>query len=253
MRARGLIVAAAASALLLGVAACAVPATGPSTPAQPSAPVAPPTGSAAEPAAMTPAPTATRDAAAAAGSDALADWQSVETADGRFRWRIPPDWSVVDESFEAEDGLGHVNAITVVSDTGQRLAYFGSAHYGDRGGACAAWDGDGTTSVPAQLHFDAPALAGEGRVVAYTREYAAGAFDFFAGYTLDDVESDRAPCLRYSDVPVDEAGLQVSFGTTFDPALWDVPSFADGAAYAETQELDDLIAMFRSLEVLPRR
>lgn len=228
--------AVAAIALLLSLSACA------STTAEP-----PSTAPASPPAQSTEAPA---EGDAPAESDPLAGWQSIETADGRFRWRIPADWSIVDESFEAKDDLGHVNAITVVSDRGQELAYFGSAFYGDRGGACHDWDGDGTTMVPARVHFDDPTvLDGEGRVVAYTSERAPGSFDFYAGYTLDQIEPDRVPCLRYSDVPVSEDRLQVSFGTTWDPALWEVPSIEEGEAYAETEEFDELIAMFRSLEV----
>ncbi|SFS03912.1 hypothetical protein SAMN04487783_0802 [Agrococcus baldri] len=234
----------AAAAMVLALGACAAPT------AEPSAPTATTVASAAAGPAS-PAPTATAEPTAS--DDPMAGWQAVETSDGLFRWRIPVDWSVVDESFEAEDDLGHVNAITVVSDIGQELAYFGSAYYGDRGGACDDWDGDGTTMVPGQLHADAMALGGDGRVVAYTAQRVEDRFDFVAGFTMDDVEDDRVPCLGYFDVPVPDDHPFTSFSTTHDRALWEVASFAQGAAYAETEEFDELFAMFRSLELLQER
>lgn len=242
---------APALVLLLALTGCAGGASGePSEAPTVSTSQAPSAEAMADAGSATSAPPETAGAPDA-GDEALAGWRTIATSDGIFRWRIPADWSVVDESFEAEDGLGHVNSFTVVSDIGQELAFFGSAYYGDRGGACDDWDGDGTIMVPAQLHFDDPtALRGAGRVVAYTSERQPGVFDFYAGYTLDEVEADRVPCLRYSDVPVDDERLHASFGTTFDPTLWNVPSFEQGAAYAETEEFRELIEMFRSLEVL---
>ena len=131
------VVAAALAALVL--AGCAAP----SEPAEPSSEAPAPTTTTAAPA---PEPTET--------ADPRAGWRTIETQDGLFRWQIPADWTVVDESREADDDLGWVNQVTVVSELGQDLAFFGSAFHGDRGGACDDWDGDGSTTVPTEVHAE---------------------------------------------------------------------------------------------------
>ncbi|MCR8670050.1 hypothetical protein [Agrococcus sp. HG114] len=215
---------------------------------------------------QTPAPAPAHSSSAGAAptsqgmpsADPTEGWHVVETADGLFRWRVPADWTVVDASFEAEDGLGHVNDVTIVSDIGQELARFGSAYYGDRGGTCA---GDEDGMVPALVHLDETvALGGRqlssargpaeaGRIVALTSQFEGDRAQFFAGFTQDEVEADRVSCLIYGDVPVPEGYPQTSFRTTWDLALWEVDSFEQGAAYAETEEFRELMDVFRSLEL----
>lgn len=218
------------------------------------------------PSEMAPAPTAapSRSSSGAptaqpsASADPTADWQVVETTDGLYRWRIPADWTVVDESFEAEDDLGHVNDVTIVSDIGQRLAHFGSAYYGDRGGACTGVE-DGM--VPALVHLDetvplgpgplasARGPADAGRIVAFTSQYGDARPTFFAGFTQDLVEADRVSCHVYADVPVPEGYPETQFGTTRLEALWELDSLEQGAAYTETEEFSELMDVFRSLEL----
>jgi len=206
-------------------------------------------------------PTAPESPTPSSTVDPLADWQVVETQDGLYRWRIPADWTAVDESFEAEDGLGWVNQVTIVSELDQELAEFGSAYYGDRGGACEDWDGDGATTVPTEVHLEESVRLGdaplssvrgpvdEGRIVAFTSQSDPDTFEFYAGYSQDAFEDGKAQCLRYSDVPVPEDYPDTAFGTTADRALWQVDSFEQGTAYTETQEYAELIDMFRSLEL----
>jgi hypothetical protein len=239
-------IAAAVAALLLltGCAGAAEPAPSEAPATRTSAP---PPSDPAEPAEEP-----------SASADPTAGWQVVETTDGLYRWRIPADWTVVDESFEAEDDLGHVNDLTIVSEIGQELARFGSAYYGDRGGACTGVP-DGM--IPALVHLeetvplgDAPLSSARGpaeagRIVAFTARYGDQRPQFFAGFTQDRVEADRVSCLRYADVPVPEGYPETSFGTTWDAALWEVDSFEQGAAYAETEEFRELMDVFRSLEL----
>ncbi|GAA3594163.1 hypothetical protein GCM10010968_04260 [Agrococcus terreus] len=242
------VVAAALAALLL--AGCAAP----SAPAEPSGEAPAPTATSAAPA---PQPTET--------ADPRAGWRTIETQDGLFRWQIPADWTVVDESFEAEDDLGWVNQLTVVSELGQDLAFFGSASYGDRGGICASPDDPGLVDaegfVPALVHDDELVELGEGllgmdlepvegaRLVAHTRTSDDESFVFYAGFTMYPMREDAVPCLQYSDVAVPDGYPQTSFGTTHAPALWQVESYEQGEAYTETEEYSELMDMFRSLEL----
>lgn len=213
-------------------------------------------------ASTTPSPSPTPDATAAPSSAPTDGWQEVATTDGLFRWRIPADWTARDASFEAEDGLGHVNHVTIVSDLEQELAVFGSAFYGDRGGACDDWDGDGTFFVPASIHLEETVPLGdgligfdgepeaEGRIVAFTSRPTAEDAWFIAGYSLDPFEGGQVPCIPYNDVPVPEGYPDASFGTTRDESLWRVDSLEQGQAYAQTEEYEELMDMFRSLEIV---
>lgn len=235
----------------LALVGCAGPAAEePDAPATPSASPEPEAT-----AAPTPTPT----------EDPTAGWQTIETEDGLFRWRIPADWSVVDESAEAPDDLGWTNQITVVSDRGQELAYFGSAYFGDRGGACgSALQGSMTDAegfVPAVVHDDEQVALGDdlvdlegepvdaARLVAHTAHPTSDRYAFFAGYTVYPMRDDAVPCLQYSDVAVPEDYPYTSFGTSAAPELWDVDSFEQGTAYTETEEYEELMTMFRSLEL----
>jgi hypothetical protein len=155
-----------------------------------------------------------------------------------------------------------VNHVTVVSDLGQALAVFGSAHFGDRGGACHDWDGDGTFYVPGSIHLEETVTLGEGlvgfdgesvdeaRIVAFTTRPTAEDTWFVAGYSLDPFEGGQVPCLTHSDVPVPEGYPAASFGTTGDEALWRVDSLEQGEAYTETEEYAQLMDVFRSLEIV---
>lgn len=242
-----LVAVALAALMLVGCAA-------PSAPAEPSGAAPAPTASTAAP---EPQPTET--------PDPRAGWRSIETQDGLFRWQIPADWTVVDESFEAEDGLGWANRLTVTSELGQDLAFFGSASYGDRGGICASADAplvDAEGFVPALIHDDELIDLGEGllgmdlepvegaRLVAHTSTSDDEAFTFYAGYTQHPMREDAVPCLQYADVAVPDDYPHTSFGTTYSiRSLWDVDSFEQGAAYTETEEYRELMEMFRSLEL----
>lgn len=241
-----------AAALLL--AGCSSAAEAPTAPASTSASMS-----------ATPVPTATAEPEPSPTPtvDATADWQRIETEDGLFRWRIPADWSIVDESGESELDGRWMNRMDISNADGEVLAFF-SSHYtgGDRGGVCDDWDGDGTGYVPAVVHLDEAVQTAEGpltsfvgpveegRLVAFSSQQTADTAWFFAGHSLSDVREDSVPCLTYSDVPTPEGYPSTGFGTTGDPERWRMASLEEGIAYAATDEYDQLIEMFRSLELL---
>ena len=147
--------------------------------------------------------------------------------------------------------------MTIVSDLEQELAVFGSAFYGDRGGACDDWDGDGTFFVPASIHLEETVPLGDGLIGFDGEPEAEGRIARGIQLLLRRLLVRRLlevlPARdldRFGRVPVPEGYPDASFGTTRDESLWRVDSLEQGQAYAQTEEYEELMDMFRSLEIV---
>lgn len=262
MRTRGPIAAAAASALLLGATACAVPAQVPGAPPAPQAPTAPtaaptivadpvtagPTGPTATtgapdaPASVAPGPAAT----GAAEADPLAGWQEIVTPNGTATFRIPPDWSadVGGGDLVDYDGFTRWSNSIVISDAdgARQLRYWDGP--GDDVGASSAF---GVVAQERIATLDAEELAAAGGGSPYLEHWARAWWD--GGADGGEVRAHVAVTPQHAEGEPPSAAFSdghrlISFG-----ALRTMASEEAAIEWLESDEAARLFEIVRTLDL----
>lgn len=236
--------------LALALAGCAQPASEDES--------ASPTPSASTPVQPSASPEASEDTAApppdyGTGVD-VSGWQVIEAPSGTASFRIPPNWTVRDESTDDVDRL------TVLRDDGQYQVRFATDITGvdiecqvDNSGQLVPFPTQVIEATPVTIPGVEAAPDGtEAAFGAFAQETSPGRVVFAMGLLpLPDAQAPE--CLTALGI-VGPAGT-VYFGSEAqvsgagDASVWVVPSFEDAATYAQTEEYRVIKTVLLSLEL----